>query len=155
MNTIQLKEMNETEYMCYFNNKIERYGEVLAQNIYEAGEEPATKAEKQLAALLPQGRKTENHHLYKVEKNSEIIGYVWLKTDRAKKSAFLYEIYILEKFQSRGYGTKTMILIEEWLKEREFLYFKLHVFGSNKGAHQLYERLGFGVAGYNMFKSLN
>lgn len=41
MDRIQSKEMNETAYMCYFKNKIKRYGEVLARNIYEEGEEPA------------------------------------------------------------------------------------------------------------------
>lgn len=41
MHRIQSKEMNETEYICYFENKIKRHGEVLARNIYEEGEEPA------------------------------------------------------------------------------------------------------------------
>lgn len=154
MDTIRLEEMNEEEYAFYIKDKIARYGEVLAQNMYEAGEEPASKARKQLASLLPEGKGTPKHHLYKIDGNNEVIGYVWLKTDDAKKSAFLYEIYILEEFQSKGYGTQTMHLIEEWLKERGVHYFKLHVFGSNKGAHKLYEKIGFGVAGYNMIKSL-
>ena len=44
--------------------------------------------------------------------------------------------------------------IEEWLKQNEVLYFKLHVFGNNQGAFKLYESLGFGIAGYNMLKSI-
>ena len=84
----------------------------------------------------------------------QTIGFVWLKVEVEKKSAFLYEIFILEEYRAKGFGTTVIHIIEDWLKEKEINYFKLHVFGSNEGAYKLYERLGFGIAGINMLKSI-
>ncbi|MEA3319527.1 MAG: GNAT family N-acetyltransferase [Bacillota bacterium] len=89
--------------------------------------------------------------------NNEIekIGYLWIKKDKEKNSAFLYEIYIFNEFKNMGYGAITMEKIEEWLRQQELLFLKLPVFGNNKEARRLYERFGFEIAGVNMFKRVN
>lgn len=155
MRNISLKKMTDEEFRLYFENKIERYSDVLSQNVHEEGEEPSYKALRQLKNLLPQGNETPNHYLFNIYKDDHKIGFVWLKVEIEKKSAFLYEIYIFEEHRAKGFGTEVMNHIEEWLKQKEVQYFKLNVFGNNAGARRLYEALGFGIAGVNMLKLIN
>mgnify|MGYP003368361917 CR=1 FL=1 len=52
MEEIVLRKMSKDEFENYFQNKIERYSNVLSENIHEQGDEPSTKALKQLKGLL-------------------------------------------------------------------------------------------------------
>jgi ribosomal protein S18 acetylase RimI-like enzyme len=152
---IVLKKMSEKEFTIYFDDKVERYSHVLSENVHEvSNEEPFSKARKQLNNLLPKGIETTNHHLFNIYKDDQLIGFVWIKVEKEKKSAFLYEIFILEKYRGKGFGTIVMKNVEEWLEKEGIYYFKLHVFGSNEGARNLYEELGFEIAGLNMLKTI-
>ncbi|MGM0852714.1 MAG: GNAT family N-acetyltransferase [Bacillota bacterium] len=77
---------------------------------------------------------TSGHYFFNIKNEKETIGYLWIKEDKEKKSASLYEIYILNKFRNMGYGTTAMKKIEEWMRQHELLFLKLHVFGNNKEA---------------------
>ncbi len=137
---IVLKRMSEGDFKNYFENKIERYSNVLSENVHEvSSEEPLLQSRKLLNNLLPEGLKTSNHYLFNISEDDKLIGFVWIKVDKEKKSAFLYEIIIFEKYRGKGYGTWVMKNIEDWLAREGVLYFKLHVFGSNEGARKLYE----------------
>ncbi|WP_391207301.1 GNAT family N-acetyltransferase [Psychrobacillus sp. L4] len=73
---------------------------------------------------------------------------------KKNKSAFLYEIFLFDEFRSKGIGKEVLREIEEYLKSKEIIYFKLHVFGTNEKAIKLYKTIGFEVAGINMYKQL-
>ncbi|RBO98364.1 N-acetyltransferase [Rossellomorea aquimaris] len=154
MKHILLIEMTRHEFEQYFTDKIQRYSLVLSQNDYEVNGDFETKATNQLNNLLPNGIQTSGHYFFNINNELENIGCLWIEKDNAKKSAFLYEIYILSEFRNMGYGTITMKKIEEWMREHELLFLKLHVFGSNNEARKLYERIGFEVAGVNMIKQV-
>jgi len=150
-----LKKMSKKEFTVYFEDKIERYSDVLLENVHEiSSEEPLSKARKQLNNLLPKGLETHNHHLYNIYEADQLIGFIWLKVEKEKKSAFLYEIFIFEEFRGKGFGTKVMKIVEEWLEQEGIQYLKLHVFGNNEGARKLYQELGFEIAGINMLKTI-
>lgn len=153
---ILLKKMSEKEFTIYFEDKVERYGKVQSENVHEvSSEDPLSKARKQLNNLLTKGIETSNHHLFNIYKDDWLIGFVWIKVEKEKKSAFLYEIFIFEEYRGKGLGTKVMKNVEEWLEQEGIYYFKLHVFGRNEGARKLYEELGFEIAGINMLKTIN
>ncbi|WP_080848058.1 GNAT family N-acetyltransferase [Cytobacillus gottheilii] len=153
---IVLKKMSEEEFTVYFENKVKRYSHVLSENVHEvSSEDPIYKARKLLNNILPKGVQTSNHYLFNIFESDQLIGFVWIKVEKEKKSAFLYEIIIFEEYRGKGFGTKVMKNIEDWLEQEEISYFKLHVFGSNDGARKLYEELGFKVAGLNMMKTIN
>ncbi|MBK3494241.1 GNAT family N-acetyltransferase [Viridibacillus sp. YIM B01967] len=149
-----LKRMSEEDFILYIQDKEVRFAEVLAENVHEYSENPKIRAQKQLSNILPQGYHTINHEFYMIEKEKNIIGYVWLKIEEQKKSAFLYEIYIFDSQRSKGIGKTVMKEIEDYIAEKGICYFKLHVFGTNTGAIKLYDELGFEVAGLNMLKKI-
>ena len=60
----------------------------------------------------------------------------------------------MEEFRSLGIGKKVMTELESLLSIREIAFFRLHVFGNNEHAINLYNNLGFHVAGINMYKEL-
>ncbi|MEK4760718.1 GNAT family N-acetyltransferase [Viridibacillus sp. FSL E2-0187] len=153
---ILLKKMSEKEFTIYFEDKVERYSYFLSENVHEVNsEDPLSKARKQLNNLLPKGIETSNHHLFNIYEDDLLIGFIWIKLEKEKKSAFLYEIFIFEENRGKGFGTRVMKNVEEWLKQEGIYYFKLHVFGRNEGARKLYEELGFEIAGINMLKTIN
>lgn len=152
---IELREMTTQEFEIYLRDTLQRYSEVLSENVHEAGGNPSEQAKKQLSNLLPQGLTTPHHRLFTVQVDAVLAGYVWVKIEEEKKSAFLYEIYLAEEYRGKGVGTEVMQLIENLLRQKDIMYFKLHVFGSNTGARKLYEELGFQIAGVNMLKSLD
>ncbi|MCA1054088.1 GNAT family N-acetyltransferase [Rossellomorea aquimaris] len=152
MNKPSLVNMTETEFEHYFQDKVARYAAVLAQNALEDSLDFNQKAKEQLHNLLPDGIHTPNHHLLFINHDDHHVGYIWLKEQQDTKSAFLYEIYLFEEFRNKGIGSVAMNSVEEWMKEQELLFLKLHVFGSNTGALKLYEKIGFEVAGINMMK---
>lgn len=150
-----LVPMNEDEYNTYIKDKTQRYALTLEENTFEVINESAfLRAEKAISGYLSNGFNTKNHEFYNVIENRKVVGYVWLKVVEENKSAFLYEIYLKEDFRSKGIGKKVMNELESLLSNREIAFFKLHVFGSNEHAINLYNNLGFHVAGINMYKEL-
>ncbi|MCM3721528.1 GNAT family N-acetyltransferase [Solibacillus isronensis] len=151
-----LISMNEVEYDTYIKDKTERYALTLEENTFEMISETAfVRAEKAIKGYLPNGFNTENHEFYNILENEKVVGYVWIKIVKENKSAFLYEIYLKEEFRSKGIGKKVMTELESLLAVRKIAFFKLHVFGNNEHALNLYNNLGFQVAGINMYKEID
>lgn len=148
--------MNENEYDVYVKDKIKRYALTLEENVFEIIDEPSfVRAEKAIKGYLPNGFNTENHEFYNIIENGKVVGFVWIKIVEENKSAFLYEIYLKEEFRSKGIGKKVMTELESLLAVRKIAFFRLHVFGKNEHAINLYNNLGFQVAGINMYKEID
>lgn len=150
-----LVPMNENECNTYVKDKTKRYALTLKENTFEIINDSAfVRAEKAINGYLPNGFNTKNHEFYNVIENEKVVGYVWIKVIDENKSAFLYEIYLEEEFRSKGIGKKVMRELESLLLFRNIAFFKLHVFGNNEHAINLYNNLGFQVAGINMYKEI-
>ena len=151
----RLIPMTEADYDVYIEDKMKRYAHTLEENTFEVINDSAfLRAQQAISGYLPHGFNTKNHEFYHILENGKVAGYVWLKVVNENKSAFLYEIYLNEDVRSKGLGKETMTELESLLMSREILFFKLHVFGSNEQAIQLYHHLGFQIAGINMYKEL-
>ena len=99
--------MNSAEYQTYISSAIKTYAEekVLSGNWKQ--EESIRKAEEEYIRLLPNGEKTERNFLYTVRKNDEAVGVIWL-AQKSEKLGFIYDIYILEQYQGKGYAKEAM-----------------------------------------------
>ena len=147
--------MSENEYNTYVKDKMQRYALTLEENTFEIINEPAiVRSERAINGYLPYGFNTKNHEFYNIIENGTVVGCVWIKVVEENKSAFLYEIYLKEEFRSNGIGKKVMTELESLLSIRKIVFFRLHVFGNNVHAINLYNNLGFQVAGINMYKEI-
>ncbi len=139
---ITLDEMNTTEFHEYLSNAIKDYAEehVRAGNWNE--QESITKATKEFEMLLPEGEKTENNKLFTIRSENKKVGMIWL-AKRTNDKGFIYDFNIWEGYQGQGYGKQAMREIEVVAKNLGLKSIGLHVFGHNKVARGLYEKLGY------------
>ncbi|MDU5111714.1 MAG: GNAT family N-acetyltransferase, partial [Clostridium sp.] len=104
--------------------------------------------------LLPDGVDTINNYLFSIiDENNNIIGMIWINK-KDSNSCFIYDIYINDKFQGKGYGLMAMKEVENFAKSLGAETIGLHVFGHNNRAIKLYEKLGYKATNISMSKKL-
>lgn len=150
---VKLSLMNSGEFQKYVTSAIEEYAKdkVLAGNWNE--EESNSKAKEAYAKLLPKGEKTKNNYLYTIQHEDQACGMIWL-AQKSIEEGFIYDISILEKYQGFGYGKEAMKKIEEVGRKLGMKRIGLHVFGHNKVARGLYEKLGYQTTNVEMVKEI-
>ncbi|UNM95608.1 GNAT family N-acetyltransferase [Ignatzschineria rhizosphaerae] len=141
---VTLKPMNQTQYQQFLDRAIIDF----AKDKVDAGtwEEAQSlqKSQDSFKQLLPKGLDTDNEHLFVICAQDSMIGYTWLHLDHlGQKSAFIYDLLILEAFQGQGYGEKMMQALEYKAKEMGCVKLSLHVFAHNERAINLYKKRGF------------
>jgi predicted GNAT family acetyltransferase len=111
-----LLPMSQPEFDLFLERSIPEYAEdkVRAGNWTEA--ESLERSRREFEELLPQGLNTSDNFLYTLyNDDKEAAGMIWIKVDQT--SAFIYEVYIEEKFRGRGFGKSIMLLLEEKARE--------------------------------------
>ena len=144
---VRLIPMSEDDFETYLDITVPDYA---AQNIragYWAEEGALERSRKAYDNLLPQGVKTENNYLFRIqiEESGEKIGFLWLKHEAPRPHGFIYDIRLDEAQRGRGYGKQAMLALEELAKGLNLETIGLHVFTHNANAMNLYKRLGYEV----------
>jgi ribosomal protein S18 acetylase RimI-like enzyme len=150
---ITLNEMNSAAFQNYINYAVKSYAEehVKAGNWNE--QESIDKATKEYEMLLPEGLKTANNKLFTIFFEKQEVGMIWL-AHKSNEKGFIYDINIWEDYQGRGYGKQAMKEIEVIGRNLGLKYIRLHVFGHNKVARDLYQKLGYKDTDIIMEKAL-
>jgi ribosomal protein S18 acetylase RimI-like enzyme len=151
---IILQKMTSAEFKKTLVNSIESYAKEKTDSGNWKKSEAITKAKEEFATLLPQGLETENHYLYTVMDQDRAVGMIWL-AKKPKDTGFIYEIKIAPEYQGLGYGKAAMLAIEVKAKELGMKRIKLHVFGHNQTARNLYEKLAYKTTNVLMAKDLS
>ncbi len=153
---IKLTPMTQSEFDAFVEMSIPDYAAENVKAGYWSEDEALERSRKEFNQLLPQGLQSENHHLFTVYDGETAVGLIWLRAnlDRPLKSGFIFQLWVDEKFRGKGYGRKTMQLIEEKARELGLQKLALHVFAYNSVARSLYESLGYESTSLNMAKSL-
>ena len=118
------------------------------------------RALEDMSKILPEGYLTKNAYFYRIIDRAlptpAVIGFIWFNIHRRNNvnELFLYDITILDDYQGQGYGTKTMLLLEEEAKKQEAQRIGLHVFGHNERALHLYQKMGYDSKSVTMYKEM-
>ncbi len=123
---------------------------VIAGNWKES--ESESKASALFEQLLPDGNSTTGHEFYTILENRDEIGAVWVYVEGT--TAFIFDIEISKSFRGIGLGKKSMASLETNLKEQGVNKIKLHVFGHNTIARNLYSKVGFLETDVTMEKTI-
>lgn len=121
-------------------------------------EEARTKAERDFAVLVREGRPVAGQQLFIIEETetSERVGRVWLgERFPGERIGFLYDIEIEGRFRGRGLGREAMLLVEQEARRRGFVEIRLNVFGGNETARSLYQSLRYVEFAIGMRKRLS
>lgn len=139
---VALVPMGEDDYALWEADEVETYA--LARE--KAGEPRETAlriATEQHAELLSDGLATAHHHFFVGRVDGEEVGTLWIGTERPM--AFVYDVTIHETQRRRGYGAGLMRAGALWAQAQGAPAVGLNVFGYNRGAKALYDRLGYRV----------
>jgi ribosomal protein S18 acetylase RimI-like enzyme len=120
-------------------------------------EDVPAEIQRQRAQHLPDGLETEGMLLLMGEVDGERIGWIWLALPGSPQhpdTAWVYSLVVDEAHRGRGYGKGLMLAAERELLDRGVRTLGLNVFGTNRIAIGLYERLGYEVISQQMTKPL-
>jgi ribosomal protein S18 acetylase RimI-like enzyme len=118
----------------------------------------ARKAEEDTARLFPSGAVQDGHFLYVLETESgERAGRLWWAVEErdGDRIAFLYDVYLDERFRGSGLGREAMTLLEDDVRSHGLGRIQLNVFGGNERARALYRSLGYAEQAVTMGKTLD
>jgi GNAT superfamily N-acetyltransferase len=153
---LRLRPIRDDEVAAYVAETRERYAEDMVQSAGVTTEEAREKAERDIAALVPDGRPAVGQYLYAIEDDGQPVGRLWFaeRTQGAQTVAWVYEILIDERLRGRGLGRKAMLLLEDEVRKRGLPEIGLNVFGGNEPARSLYQSLGYAEVSVWMSKTL-
>jgi RimJ/RimL family protein N-acetyltransferase len=148
--------MTRDEFSRYRKLGLESYAQDIARSFKRPIDVVRIEAKQQVRRILRDGLSTPGHFLYNVveKKTGETIGLIWFNVDDDKKRAFLYDILIYPPYRGKGYGRRTLKLLETKLRNLGVTQFGLHVFTHNRVAIRLYKTHGFYTASFNMQKDI-
>lgn len=156
--TTLLEPMSEAEYLAFVEATVPAYAadKVASGQWREA--DALTLARRELAALLPQGLATPGHHLYTLRgaAGGAAVGRIWIAEQQraGSKVAYVYDVQIAAAHRRKGHARRAFEALEAEARALGFEGIALHVFGHNRGAQALYEKLGYRPTNIHMFKDI-
>ncbi|XFA98581.1 GNAT family N-acetyltransferase [Candidatus Izemoplasma sp. B36] len=150
---MKLIPITKEEYLEYEKNSIQKYVKELMKAGQVTEEQAKEQAQATFKRIVPNGIDTENHYFYYAYENNQKVGFIWYAF-REEESAFIYDFFVLEKMQRKGYGRKIMLACEELVRKANKKYMRLHVFGHNTAARALYDSIGYQPISIQMRKEL-
>ena len=153
---VRLVPMTEEEFEAYLDKTVPEYAAENVRAGYWPEEGARERSRKIYFNLLPDGVKTENNYLFRiqVEESGEKVGVLWMKHEAPRPHGFIFDIRLDETERGKGYGKQAMLALEEVAREMELKTIGLHVFAHNTAAMNLYKRLGYQISSQNMVKRL-
>ena len=153
---IVFRKMTRDEFSRYRKLSLESYAQDIAREFRRPIDVVRIEAKEQVERILRDGLSTPGHFLYNMleKKTGETIGLIWFNVDDDKKRAFLYDMLIYQPYRGKGYGKRTLELLETKLRDLGVTQFGLHVFAHNRVAIKLYKTHGFYTASFNMQKDI-
>jgi ribosomal protein S18 acetylase RimI-like enzyme len=132
--------------------------EYMSQRVASGGD-PSTSAlmaDERLARLFPGGQPASGQHVYRIMRDHDQVGSIWIGEgpDGPSESWWVWSIEVDEIARGRGFGREAMVLAEGEARRYGATRMGLNVFGSNHVARALYERLGYETTAVQMQKFL-
>lgn len=153
---VSLVKMSVEEFSVWCTRSIENYRDENIKNGMTHAE-AQKKSDDDFGRLLTDGVKTVDQHIFAIkEDGSKWIGTLWfgVRGPSDNRKAFIYDIILDDETRGKGYGKLAMQLLEAEVKKIGLRHIGLHVFGHNKIARGLYEKLGYETTDLNMEKTL-
>ncbi|HYQ84301.1 MAG TPA: GNAT family N-acetyltransferase [Rubrobacter sp.] len=157
-NHVGFVEFEEGQFREYRKNLVRHYAADKVRAGAWSQAEAEGRAARDVDGLLPEGPATQGHLLYSVREDSSDaeVGIVWFapRDSGVGRSVWIYDIIIHENFRRKGYASRTLELVEERARDLGAKSVELHVFGHNRGARALYEKLGYKITSITMAKQV-
>lgn len=150
-----LRPITNAEYLAWLETVIPGYAEDKVASGQWAAESALELSRKEYAELLPNGKDTENNHIFTVLGGSdEAVGTLWFvaKERTHRRIAYVYDVFVAPEHRRRGHAFRAFQALEQEVARLGLSGIALHVFGHNHAAQALYVKLGYVATNINMFK---
>lgn len=155
---MRLKPMTETACEDYLAGAIKHYADEHVRSGRWSPEDAYVQAEKEFAELLPDGTHTAGQYLLTLvdETAGTEVGMLWygLREEMGVREAWVWDFNVAPSYRRQGYGRQALAALEQHVRARGLERISLHVFGHNKAARALYERMGYFPTNIVMSKTL-
>ncbi|MFN8473006.1 MAG: GNAT family N-acetyltransferase [Anaerolineae bacterium] len=152
-----LVRMTQEQFDRYLDAAIAGYAEEKVQAGNWSAEDALARSRQEFLKLLPQGLATPNQHLFAiVDDTGEQVGFLWFAVmqEATGPVAFVYDFGVDESQRRKGYGEQAFSAMEDEVRALGLHTIQLHVFGHNRPAIALYEKLGYAATNIMMSKTL-
>ena len=155
MATVSLVPMSVERYVTWHAYSVAAYAEENVKSGRWTEDEALAESQKQFDELLPDGPDSAGNQLWSVvDADGDEVGILWVATDRRPNYAFIYDIEMNPDRRGQGFGTAALEALDDWCRGQGITTIGLHVFGHNRGAWQLYQRMGYVETSVQMEKHL-
>jgi ribosomal protein S18 acetylase RimI-like enzyme len=154
---VDLNKMTEEDYLRWRENAVRDYAEEHITGGRWTRDNALQESEKEFDQLLPDGLATQDNYLFSIiSEQGEKVGCLWyaVRGSQNNRYAFVFDFVIFEPYRRHGYGSQAFLALESEVKSRGLNSIRLHVFGHNKPARELYKTLGYIETNVNMRKDL-
>jgi ribosomal protein S18 acetylase RimI-like enzyme len=149
--------MTEAEFAAWCDAIVPDYAAEKVKSGEWQENEALAKSRESLDGLLPRGIDTPDNRLFAiVGADGESVGMLWfaVRERSGSRIAYVYNIAIDPRFRRQGHAERAFAALEQEASRLGLEGIGLHVFGHNRGAISLYEKLGFAATDITMFKPL-
>ena len=158
-NSVYLVPMTGPEYNDYVLESAAGYAADKVASGEWTEDESLALAQEEIDKLLPRGHATPDNYLFtlRAAPGSAALGVLWyaVRKRAGKQTAYIYDIVIRPEHQRRGYASAALQALEEEVARRGLAGIGLHVFGHNRAARDLYEKMGFTPSNIILYKALD
>jgi ribosomal protein S18 acetylase RimI-like enzyme len=153
--SILLRPISPQDYSTFLEQAAETYAAGAADSGEMTYEQARLRAHADLTTLLPAGLQTPGMLLRTISSGNQPVGHIWLglRGPADAKYGWVWSVHVDPQHRSRGHAGEAIRLAEA---EARTLFgiteVRLNVFGANRGAVRLYERLGYAVTSQVMRK---
>lgn len=154
---VSLEPISDYEFNAYMEKSIEEYAKEKVRSGNWKEDEAMELSKNSFLKLLPDGKNTKGHAVMSIvdRENGKNIGVLWVEwKNREFNSSYIWDIVIYKEFRRMGYGYSAMKELEKMAKINGSSSIVLHVFGHNKPAIEMYQKLGFKTTNIIMKKEI-
>ena len=155
--SVTLEPLQESDFSSWLDHNVAEFAKDKQRTNGYAPKDALELAKATMDRALNEGLATKDNYIFNaINQNGEKVGAIWFAVQMhfGLRSAFIYDIEIIEPERGNGYGRATMLALEEKVRQLKLDTINLHVFAFNKTALALYQTLGFEITDYSMSKHL-
>ena len=152
---IRLRPLRDEEFEGYLAAEQAEYVRSLVDEARLTPQAAAEKSRADHASLFPDGVRQAHQRISVVEDaaTAEPVGRVFW-APRGEDRAYIYDLFIEERFRGKGLGRRVLELVEEDARAERLRGIDLNVWGGNEVARGLYRAAGYDERAVFMSKDL-
>jgi len=156
---VDLIPMSREHYERWLEECVRTFAQERVRAGNTAPEDALPYARRAVERLLPEGLETPDQWLFTIVEAGQPVGAVWLGRGQPgaglpPNTGFVYDLIIYPEHRRKGYASQGMRALEKEAQKRGMTRLALHVFGHNRAARALYERLGYETTNITMQKDI-